>query len=54
VADVLELTGDSSLTMPAFQNDDGMWIEEAVKTKEAVKTEEVERTGGKAKESDPC
>jgi len=25
-----------------------------VKSKEAVKTEEVERTGGKAKEADPC
>jgi len=48
VADVVELIGDSSLTMPTFQNDDGMWIEEA------LKTEEVERTGGKAKEPDPC
>ena len=47
--DVLELIGDNSLTMPTFQNDDGMWIKEAVKTKEAAKTEEVERTGGKSK-----
>ena len=54
MADVLELIGDSSLTMPTFQNDDGMWIEEAVKTKEAAKSEEVERTGGKAREPDPC
>ena len=54
MADVLELIGDSSLTMPTFQNDEGMWIEEAVKTEEMVKTEEVERTGGKAKEPDPC
>ncbi len=54
MADVLELTGDSSPTMPTFQNDDGMWIEEAVRSKEAAKSEELERTGGKAKESDPC
>jgi len=54
MADVLELIGESSLTMPTFQNDEGIWIEDAVKTKEVVKTEEVERTGGKAQKAGPC